>query len=170
VISLSRTALWRNLRFFGIVLRHKWYVFIECCKLGIPWRGIMHDWSKFSPGEWRPRVEAYARGRHSLLDAEGNIDPQKVSEALALSWLRHYHSNPHHWQWWVVVLDNGTTRVLPMDDAHRREMLADWNAIEIALGTNDTPGWYIKNREKMLLHPETAAWVEKQLGLDKEKA
>jgi hypothetical protein len=39
------------------VIRHKWYVFLECRKLGIGWLGLVHDWSKFRPSEFIP----YAR-------------------------------------------------------------------------------------------------------------
>ena len=31
-----------------IILRHKYYVGIECFKLGLYWQGITHDLSKFS--------------------------------------------------------------------------------------------------------------------------
>ena len=34
-----------------LVSKHKWVVFKLACKVGIPWRGFMHDWSKFSP-DW----------------------------------------------------------------------------------------------------------------------
>ena len=34
------------------VTKHKWLVFKLCCRAGIPWRGFMHDWSKFSPTEF----------------------------------------------------------------------------------------------------------------------
>ena len=51
---------WKLINIKGIakytwyIIRHKWYVFIECCKLGIIWRGIWHDWHKFLPGEFFP--------------------------------------------------------------------------------------------------------------------
>mgnify|MGYP003373931843 CR=1 FL=1 len=36
---------------FKKVCTHKWYVFKLCCKIGEPWRGFFHDFSKFSPTE-----------------------------------------------------------------------------------------------------------------------
>jgi hypothetical protein len=42
-----------HLRYLKSQLRHKWFVFVECCKLGIPHLGIIHDLSKFLPSEWR---------------------------------------------------------------------------------------------------------------------
>ena len=44
-------------KYLKAVLKHKWFVFIECRKLGIPWLGVIHDLSKFLPSEFIP----YAR-------------------------------------------------------------------------------------------------------------
>ena len=35
-----------------LISKHKWLVFKFSCKLGIPFRGFMHDWSKFSIDEF----------------------------------------------------------------------------------------------------------------------
>ena len=40
--------------YLGYVLRHKGYVFRAACRLGIPWRGLVHDLSKFRPSEFLP--------------------------------------------------------------------------------------------------------------------
>jgi hypothetical protein len=54
----------------------------------------------------------------------------------------------------------------PMPDLYRREMLADWRGAGRAInGTDNTAQWYTANRDKMVLHPDTRAWVEDQLGL-----
>ena len=50
-------------------------------------------------------------------------------------------------------------------DLARREMLADWRGAGKALGTPDTAAWYTANRENMILHEDTRAWIEKELGL-----
>jgi hypothetical protein len=47
-------------KYFKYVVKHKWYVFVACCKQGIIWRGIIHDMSKFLPSEFIP----YARFFH----------------------------------------------------------------------------------------------------------
>ena len=43
----------------NLVFHHKWLVFKLCCKIGIPWRGFTHDWSKFSPIEFWESVKYY---------------------------------------------------------------------------------------------------------------
>lgn len=43
------------------IIQHKWIVFGLCCKAGIPFRGIVHDLSKFSPTEFIQGVKYYRR-------------------------------------------------------------------------------------------------------------
>jgi hypothetical protein len=35
------------IKYLNYLLRHKWYVGIECFKKGLIWRGLVHDLSKF---------------------------------------------------------------------------------------------------------------------------
>lgn len=79
------------------VLLHKYYVFIECCKLGIPWLGIIHDLSKFLPCEFF----AYARYFHGSNPRSAENKP-----AFDVAWLHHQKSNKHHWQYWILQYDN----------------------------------------------------------------
>ena len=46
------------------VIKHKWIVFKLACRAGIPWRGFVHDLSKFSPTEFAESVKYYV-GVHS---------------------------------------------------------------------------------------------------------
>ena len=59
-------------KYLNYVLRHKWYVMIECFKRGQYWRGIMHDMSKFRPSEFIPYAiyfyEDYNRDWKKLRD------------------------------------------------------------------------------------------------------
>lgn len=153
-----------HIQYVRTTIAHKWYVLRECCRLGIIWRGITHDLSKFTPAEWGPRVRAMRS--KSLLDEDGLVDLSKVDNELALCWLRHYQKNSHHWQHWIVYLDNGTVRALNMTDADRREMLADWIAVSRRPDRMDMLPWYKQNRECFLLHPVTRVWLEKQLGIN----
>lgn len=55
----------------------------------------------------------------------------------------------------------------PMTDSARREMLADWFGAGRSYNADWTPleprKWYEKNKDKMILHAETRAWVEAEL-------
>ena len=158
-----------HLQYLRYVLRHKWFVFVNCVKLGIVWRGIVHDWTKFQPVEWFPYVAFFyghgmTRGQATALGYNFPVD-DATELAFELGWNHHQNRNDHHWQYWVRLGDDGTTLALPMPDVCRREMLADWRG---ALGKPDTCAWYQANKEKMQLHPDTREWIERQLALQKQ--
>src|SRR5207249_1167176 len=112
----------------------------ECCRLGIPIAGVTHDLSKFLPSEWVP----YAQ--HFYGDAAGRADKAAAFDS---AWLYHQRRNPHHPQWWVLLQDSGETKLLPMPDRYRREMLADWIGAGRAQGYPDTAAWYRANRDRI---------------------
>ena len=119
-------TLWLSLRshfrYLWYITRHKWFVFIECCKLGIPWRGIVHDLSKLSPFEYN----AYRLNFSFDWEAYGSPMPEELKDRFDEAWLHHIHKNPHHWQYWLLREDDGGTKLIPIPDVYRREMLADW--------------------------------------------
>ena len=164
-----------HVKYLRYVLRHKWYVFLACLALRVPlWQAVLHDWSKFLPGEWFPYAryfygpseppinygELFARQNHAANVAAWKEDLQRAFDA---AWLHHQHASPHHWQHWVLREDNGDTKVLPMPERYAREMVADWMGAGRALGKPDTRGWYEANKDKQQLHPETRALVERLL-------
>lgn len=55
-------------RHFKKVCTHKHWVFYYCCKVGIPFQGLVHDLSKFSPTEFWESVKYY-QGTSSPIDA-----------------------------------------------------------------------------------------------------
>jgi len=150
-------------KYLKAVLRHKWFVFVECCKLGIPWRGIVHDLSKFLPSEFVPYAQ-YFYGPY------GNEKPQWLEDQFNIAWLHHQHRNRHHWQRWVLTMDSarGSDKMqsVPMPDKFRREMLADWRGAGRVYGNADTRGWYLGNRRQISMHVETRDWIEDQLNID----
>lgn len=145
-------------RYVSYLARHKWYVFVEACRLGIPVRGLTHDLSKMRPSEWLPYTESFY----------GPERTPEVRAAFDRAWLLHQHRNDHHWQFWILQRDDGITETLPMPDSVRREMLADWRGAGKAQGKtapDATRVWYLKNRSAIRLHHTTRAWVEQQIGL-----
>lgn len=81
-----------------LVLRHKWYVFVYCAYAGHPWRGFMHDWSKFSPAEFLGSVR-YFNGRRSPVGLCRDV------EGYSFAWLHHKGRNKHHFEFWTDVVD-----------------------------------------------------------------
>jgi hypothetical protein len=152
---------YENLRY---LLRHKWFVFIECCRYGIPLRGFMHDMSKFRPCEFLPYAHYFfAREKPT----EGYCHEPGTDEAFDRAWLDHIHHNPHHHQYWVLRNDEDGQKILKMPRDCMVEMLCDWKGAGKAqgfAGPDECLKWYTKNRDKMQLHPETRAWIEAELG------
>ena len=157
---------WKYLKY---VIRHKWFVFIECCKAGIPWRGLIHDMGKLLPGEFIPYAR-YFYSREDIIrrDKTGYYKPTDTGDkAFDFAWLLHQKRNRHHWQWWVLPEDDGGVKVLPMPVVFRKEMVCDWKGAGKAQGKTG-PGecqeWYRANKHKMQLHPDTRAYVEAEIG------
>jgi hypothetical protein len=136
------------------ILKHKWFVFIAGIKLHVPiYLLLLHDLSKFRFSEWF----AYQRRFYSSKDAE--------PDAFNLAWLKHQHRNPHHWQYWLLYLDDGSTcSSLSMPEKFIREMVADWAGAGRAItGRWDVQTWYEKQKSHISLHVATKEKVEQLL-------
>jgi len=148
----------RHLKYLAYVLRHKWFVFLEGRKLGVPlWALILHDWDKFTPSMWSSYAKTFRKP-----DGTGQYAP---SDEFYRAWNGHEKRNKHHWQYWVLLKDTGEVIPLSIPDKHRREMLADWVGAGRALCKPDTKQWYIANKDRMMIHRDTREWIEKQLSI-----
>jgi hypothetical protein len=154
-------------RYAWYVVRHRWFVLIECWRLGIVWLGIIHDWSKLRPSEWFPYRHHFFGGdgqpQGKTRDKTGYYKPYDTGDpAFDFAWFLHQKRNKHHWQYWVQPLDTQGTTLLPMPDKYRREMFADWHGAARAQGKGrkSVRRWYAVNKHKIRLHPETRRWVE----------
>lgn len=150
----------KHLRYLSYVVRHKWFVLVAGIRTGAPlWRLLIHDWSKFLPVEWTPYVLSFY-GPWKYADR-----PPEVVAAFDRAWLHHQHTNPHHWQHWVLREDSGATKLLPIPDDLLREMLADWAGAGRAItGRWDVAGWYEKNKDRILMDRDTKMLLEVYLG------
>jgi hypothetical protein len=89
------------LKYLCYLLRHKWFVFLECLKLGVPlWAAIVHDWQKFTPAEFG----AYAINFFGPYDKDNRL--QWLIDAFERAWLHHLHYGPHHWDYWLIRDDS----------------------------------------------------------------
>jgi len=164
-----------EIKYLKYVLRHKWFVMIACFKQGLYWQGIIHDLSKFRPSEFFPyanffygRPNSYweACSKYGCYEAApfGSLPEDIIDTKFDFAWLLHQKRNPHHWQWWILLEDDGGTKILPMKDKYLVEMLCDWTGAGKAQGFGDnTKEWYLKNNSKMQLHPDTKKQIEQLL-------
>lgn len=86
--------------------KHKFYVFKLCLKAGIPWRGLVHDLSKYSFEEFWESVK-YFDGTHSP------IRDCKKDKGYSRAWLHHKGRNKHHYEYWYDYLAPEKTPVIP---------------------------------------------------------
>ena len=154
----------KHFKYLSYVIRHKWYVMIECWKFGLYWTGIVHDWSKFLPCEWFPYANYFYGPKFPGRDETGYYKPTDTGDdAFDRAWLHHQKVNKHHWQWWVLPDEDGW-KTLEMPRKYILEMIADWRGAGKAQGTPDTLAWYRKNMHKMKLGMLTRSQVERLIG------
>ena len=86
------------------VHKHRKYVCKACFKMGLTWQGLVHDLSKYSPTEML--ICKYYSGKRS--------PHQNAREVLGYSpsWIHHYHTNKHHFQFWWDEDEEG--KIIPM--------------------------------------------------------
>ena len=123
-----------------LVLTHKYYVLIECFKVGLYWQGIVHDLSKFHPVEFFESAK-YFTGTGSP------INESKKANGYSEAWLHHKGRNKHHWQYWI---DFKGKQAIPLDipDKYILEMSCDIKAASKAYlkdrYTSDSPRKYVE--------------------------
>ncbi|GAG39995.1 unnamed protein product, partial [marine sediment metagenome] len=72
----------KYIKHFITITKHKYYVAIECFKVGLFWQGIVHDLSKYSFTEFFISAK-YFQGNSSPTNKE------RVERGYSLAWLNH---------------------------------------------------------------------------------
>ncbi len=130
------------------ILRHKYYVFIECLIMGRVWRGVTHDLSKFFPDEFFPYAR-YWWGRSESPDIAGDF-----VHAFSL----HLRRNKHHDFSWGVPEGMGRVKV---PEKYLDEMIADWIGWGLANGKRySSPEDF---RIPTNLHPESRFYLVRRI-------
>jgi hypothetical protein len=155
-VTLIKDLLAVHWSYLKYLARHKGYVFWACLGMEVPLhRAIMHDWTKFLPSEWVPYAKYFY----------GNYRTPLIEESFDIAWNYHQKRNDHHWQYYVLLRDDGTTEALPMPNRALREMVADWIGAGLAItGKIEVNQWYQRNKGKINLHDETRTIVEQLLN------
>lgn len=118
-----------------------------------------HDESKFSPEEY-DAYDAYFYGTNKTF---------MVVENFNKAWLHHIHNNPHHWQHWVLLQDEGTVVCVDMPMNYIIEMICDWWSFSWTDGNLfEIFDWYEDNKKNMDLSDLTRTIVEGMLNQMRE--
>ena len=154
---------------FMVITRHKWVVFKLCCKVGQPWRGLVHDLSKYSPTEFWEGVK-YFNGKHSP------ITDAKKDKGYSQAWLHHKGRNKHHTDYWVDLSAPDKTPIIPYQ--YVVEMLCDKLAAGMVYKGKDWTkeyelDYWLNERDKTLVNDQVEALITEFLtqvskdGIDK---
>ena len=147
-------------RFFGhlkTVTKHRWWVCYYCFKAGIPWQGLVHDLSKFSPVEFWESVKYYQGFRSP-------IDYCKEVNGWSKAWMHHKGRNKHHYEFWQDNFDFGCKPV-QMPYKYVLELICDFLGAGRAYnGKNFSPEneykWWLKKKANGIkMHPQTLEFV-----------
>lgn len=156
-------------RHFKTITKHRHKVVAHCFKAGIPWRGLMHDLSKYNPVEFFNVAKYYTDGTRSPNEAE------RLDRGYSIAWLHHKGRNRHHFEYWTDY-DPHTHRIMPVPMPRKfiAEMFCDRVAAsKIYQGENYTEHhpleYFLKAKDTRTIHPETSDHLEFLLRMLNEK-
>ena len=134
-----------------LINKHKWYVFKLCLKAGIPFRGLVHDLSKYSPTEFFESVK-YFNGNHSP------IVESKKENGYSKAWLHHKGRNKHHFEYWIDLNAPDKKPIIPYK--YTVEMICDTLAAGMVYkGKN----WYPKYQLEYFNNRKDKAYINEKI-------
>ncbi len=160
------------MNFFGhfkTITRHKLMVMKYCFKVGLYRQGLMHDMSKYMPSEFLVGVKYY-------IGTESPNNEERKHTGVSMAWLHHKGRNKHHFEYWIDYSANreeGTVG-MKMPVKYVAEMFCDRLAASKNYKGKDYNDaypleYYQRSKHRIIIHPETAALLEKMLVMLKEQ-
>ena len=158
-------------KFFGhlnTIMKHRRKVIEHCIKVGILYRGLTHDLSKYAPAEFFEGVRYFSGTRSPN---EGERAKKGYSEA----WMHHKGRNRHHFEYWTDY--NPETKLMTpikMPIVFVKEMFCDRVAAsKVYQGKNYTDAHPIKyfegGKARRMIHPKTSDLLEEWLIMLRDK-
>lgn len=139
--------------FFGhlhTVNKHRFKVFCLCCKAGVPWRGLVHDLSKYTPEEFLEGAKYFAGTYSPIMNCKRDMGYSKA-------WLHHIGRNKHHYEYWYDYGSPIEAPIIPYK--YFVEMVCDSLAAGLTYQgkkwTKDYQlGYWLKVRDRARIHPK----------------
>ncbi len=151
-----------------VICHHRHLVIKHAFMAGIPFRGLLHDLSKFSPTEY------FAGAKYFL----GNRSPNERERELigySSAWLHHKGRNRHHFEYWNDV-NPKTKRYEPvrMPTVYLIEMFCDRVAASktyqgMAYTDSHPLEYFLRGNARLSMHKDTADELERLLRMLSEK-
>lgn len=145
-----KLTLRKMLKHLNVVNKHRFKVFCFCCKVGIPFQGLVHDLSKYSPTEFIESAKYYTDGKYSP------ISNCKKDKGYSIAWIHHKNHNKHHYEYWYDYAAPTKAPIIPFK--YFLEMACDSFAAGITYAGKDWTKetqliFWKRAREKAQLHP-----------------
>lgn len=166
----------KHIKYLIYLIKHKWFVLLAGLKIGCPiWRLLVHDLSKFRPSEWFAYVDYFydkEKENSKTLEAFSKFGCAELApwgyfpkDLFMIAWCLHQKRNPHHWQYWHLLNDDGSQFPVGMPREYLLEMVADWAGAGRAItGKWDVSSWYVANKEKIKIRDEDRVVVEELIS------
>lgn len=78
---------------FRTITKHRHKVVSHCFRAGIPWRGLMHDLSKYAPTE-------FFEGARYWQGTRSPNEKAREEQGFSRAWMHHKGRNRHHFEYW----------------------------------------------------------------------
>lgn len=145
------------LRHLNLVNKHRWFVFCNSIKLGIPLRGFLHDLSKYSPKEFITSAKYY-KGTSSPV-----LEERKNNNMYSTVCVHHVKKNKHHFEYRIDYYRGGLV-LIAMPYKYALEYVADVIAASKAYNgknySNEMPyNYFVARKEKYLMHNATKEFI-----------
>ena len=145
---------------FNTITKHRWLVFRLCVRAGIPWRGLVHDLSKYSPTEFWEGVKYYQGNRSPIFAC---VEDKGYSEAR----LHHHGRNKHHPQYWYDEYSRIKEPIIPYK--YMAEMICDQIAASKTYKGKDWTKYsnlvyWLNTEEYVHLNPKLKDMIREILG------
>lgn len=139
---------------FKTITRHRHLVMINCFRAGIPFQGLIHDLSKYTPSEFFIGVKYYQGTRSP------NVK-ERAEKGYSSAWMHHKGRNKHHYEYWFDNDDSSLTiKPVEMPLKYVVEMFCDRiSASKVYKGdkyTDSTSLEYFDSHDyRVSMHPNT---------------
>lgn len=146
------------LKHLHTVNRHRFHVFVNCVRCGIPLRGLLHDLSKYSPTEFIISARNYTGVRSPI------ANERKEEFGYSKVFIHHTRRNRHHYEYWVDVT-TGDIILIPMPYPFALECCCDMISASMVYNgkkfTRDMPlQFFLRVKEKSMMHSATKTFIQ----------
>ena len=164
-MKITAKKAWGHLK---TITRHRFLVMVGCFRVGLIRQGLTHDLSKYSPTEFLEGARYY----------QGNRSPnaaEREDKGYSEAWMHHKGRNRHHYEYWTDM--NRQTKCyesVPMPKRYLAEMVMDRIAAcktyeGKAYTQASALNYFLKSRERELMHPKTREELEARLRLRSDR-